>query len=154
MTTLSWQRLLCTQRLSRHFGARQKPEFPDPETLTLTQTRNDIERDHDRILFSTPFRRLGDKTQVFPLESIESIRTRLTHSYEVANLARSIGIQLAATYASDLPSDAIRTIPAALAAVGLVHDLGNPPFGHQGEQSIRSWFKKNREKLFPDYPSS
>ena len=148
MTTLSWQRLLCTQRLSRHFGARQKPVFPDPETLTLTQTRNDIERDHDRILFSTPFRRLGDKTQVFPLESIESIRTRLTHSYEVANLARSIGIQLAATYASDLPSDAIRTIPAALAAVGLVHDLGNPPFGHQGEQSIRSWFKKNKEKLY------
>lgn len=147
VTTLSWQRLLCSQRLSRHFRPSNKSKIPCPPSLPLTQTRNDIERDHDRILFSTPFRRLGDKTQVFPLESIESIRTRLTHSYEVANLARSIGIQLATTYANELPSDAIRTIPAALAAVGLVHDLGNPPFGHQGEQSIRSWFKQNKKRL-------
>ena len=147
MTTLSWDTLLSTQRLSRYFEARQKSKIAAPSDIPLAQTRNDIERDHDRILFSTPFRRLGDKTQVFPLESIESIRTRLTHSYEVANLARSIGVQLAVTYAKDLPSEANRTIPAALAAVGLVHDLGNPPFGHQGEQSIRSWFKENEARL-------
>lgn len=139
---------MCSQRLSRHFDVRQKPKIHDLPGLSLAQARNDIERDNDRILFSTPFRRLGDKTQVFPLESNESIRTRLTHSYEVANLGRSVGIQLAKTYAKKLPSDAIRTIPAALAAVGLVHDLGNPPFGHQGEQSIRTWFRQNQKKLF------
>lgn len=145
---MSWSKLLCSQRLSRHFDARQKADPKELRNLSLEHFRNDIERDHDRILFATPFRRLGDKTQVFPLESIESIRTRLTHSYEVANLARSIGIHIAAKYKNDLPSDAHRTIPAALAAVGLVHDLGNPPFGHQGEQAIRAWFKQNASKLF------
>ena len=147
MTTLSWQKLLCSQRLSRHYCARTKANHEDPPGLSLAHLRNDIERDHDRILFSTPFRRLGDKTQVFPLESIESIRTRLTHSYEVANLARSIGMQLVAAHANELPSDANRTIPAALAAVGLAHDLGNPPFGHQGEVAIRTWFDRNSERV-------
>jgi dGTPase len=55
---------------------------------------------------------MGDKTQVFPLESIESIRTRLTHSYEVANLARSLGIEIAVSIGQNLPADAIRTLPA------------------------------------------
>ncbi|MFO6462813.1 HD domain-containing protein [Jannaschia sp. KMU-145] len=81
---------------------------------------------------------MGDKTQVFPLESIESIRTRLTHSYEVANLARSLGVEIAHTLSDKLPEDAIRVLPAALAAVGLAHDIGNPPFGHQGEFAIRA----------------
>lgn len=147
MTAFSWPQLLCTKRLSQHFGTRERLDFPEPEGLSLTFFRNEIERDHDRILFSTPFRRLGDKTQVFPLESIESIRTRLTHSYEVANLARSIGVQLAEHCLKDVP-DAIRVIPSALGAVGLVHDLGNPPFGHQGEKSIRSWFESNENRLF------
>ena len=148
MTTLSWQKLLCSQRLSRHYRARTKARHEEPPGLSLAHLRNDIERDHDRILFSTPFRRLGDKTQVFPLESIESIRTRLTHSYEVANLARSIGTRIVSAHADDLPSDANRTIPAALAAVGLAHDLGNPPFGHQGEVAIRTWFARNRKRVF------
>jgi dGTPase len=91
---------------------------------------------------------MGDKTQVFPLESIESIRTRLTHSYEVANLARSLGLEIAVKLADRLPDDAARTIPAMLAAVGLAHDIGNPPFGHQGENAIRSWFRRNAERLF------
>jgi dGTPase len=91
---------------------------------------------------------MGDKTQVFPLESIESIRTRLTHSYEVANLARSLGVEIAESLRKQLPDDALRTIPAALAAVGLAHDIGNPPFGHQGENAIRSWFRRNSKCLF------
>ncbi len=147
MNTLSWPRLLCSQRLSRHYCTRTKAKYEDPPGLSLAHLRNDIERDHDRLLFSTPFRRLGDKTQVFPLESIESIRTRLTHSYEVANLARSIGTQLVANHAPDLPPHANRTIPAALAAVGLAHDLGNPPFGHQGEVAIRTWFERNKSNV-------
>ena len=95
---------------------------------------------------------MGDKTQVFPLESIESIRTRLTHSFEVANLARSLGRKIAWKLRDELPPDAIRTIPATLASVGLAHDIGNPPFGHQGELAIRAWFKRNEAALF-DLPN-
>lgn len=111
-----------------------------------SEVRTATERDYDRILFSTPVRRLADKTQVFPLERNDSIRTRLTHSHEVANLARSIGIDLAFNYDvfACLGSDyAKRNVPAMLSAIGLAHDLGNPPFGHQGEEAIRSWFRDN-----------
>jgi dGTPase len=92
---LQWSALLNSARFSELLG-RQKPSGqPDAPDFAASQFRNPIERDHDRVLFSTPFRRMGDKTQVFPLESIESIRTRLTHSYEVANLARSLGTEIA-----------------------------------------------------------
>lgn len=109
--------------------------------------RTEIERDYDRVLFSAPVRRLADKTQVFPLEKNDSVRTRLTHSYEVSNIARSIGVALA--YREDTPfsDDAYkRSLPAMLATVGLAHDIGNPPFGHQGENAIGEWFKENDDK--------
>lgn len=151
-----WDGFLNDKRFSEIFGrtapesttTKGEPKLPD---FAKSQTRNEIERDHDRILFSTPLRRMGDKTQLFPLESIESIRTRLTHSFEVANLARSIGVELAISQKDTLPKDAIRTIPSMLSAVGLAHDIGNPPFGHQGEEAIKSWFKRNSTVLFePD----
>ena len=144
---LDWSRLLCDRRLSSVFGRHQPDDEPPLPEFADQQFRLPQERDHDRILFSTPFRRMGDKTQVFPLEDIESIRTRLTHSYEVANLGRSLGIQIAHTI-ENLPSNAIRSIPATLAATGLAHDIGNPPFGHQGEGAIRSWFERNQRILF------
>jgi dGTPase len=106
------------------------------------------ERDYDRIVFSTPLRRMADKTQVFPLEKNDTVRTRLTHSYEVANLAKNIGLFLA--YDLEVTRDienVERTIPNVLAAAGLAHDLGNPPFGHQGENTIRQWFARNHELL-------
>lgn len=108
------------------------------------ETRTEIERDYDRILFSTPVRRLADKTQVFPLDKNDSVRTRLTHSHEVSNLARSIGTALVYKHSTAHSASAARDIPACLAAVGLAHDLGNPPFGHQGEAAIQSWFKDNQ----------
>ncbi len=149
---MDWNRLLCDKRFSRLLDRPEpdgKPDAPDALKDVLDgRFRLPQERDHDRILFSTPFRRLGDKTQVFPLESIESIRTRLTHSFEVANLARSLGLEIASMFASKLPSDAIRKIPATLAAAGLAHDIGNPPFGHQGESAIRAWFRRNENVLF------
>jgi dGTPase len=91
---------------------------------------------------------MADKTQVFPLDRNDSVRNRLTHSHEVSNLARSLGVVLVHSFdvARDVP-DAARNIPALLAAVGLVHDLGNPPFGHQGEAAIQSWFKDNEENV-------
>lgn len=119
--------------------------------------REEIERDYDRILFLAPTRRLADKTQVFPLEQNDSVRTRLTHSYEVSNLARSIGTQLAFDKAHIFADNKLETrnsklervIPSLLAAIGLAHDLGNPPFGHQGEKAIQHWFNINR-KFFPE----
>lgn len=96
---------------------------------------------------------MADKTQVFPLDKNDSVRTRLTHSHEVATLARSIGLRLVYERASIFegagPSEFVqRSIPALLAAIGLVHDLGNPPFGHQGEYAIRNWFAKNEVEVF------
>lgn len=127
-------------------------DLSKPKLSYVEEVRTEFERDYDRILFSTPVRRLADKTQVFPLEKLDSIRTRLTHSYEVANLARSIGVYLASKTSifSDLGPEAIRNVPSILAASGLAHDLGNPPFGHQGEEAISSWFRDNEDRVLND----
>lgn len=143
---LTWQKLLN--------GIRRKELSGSSETMGTAVGRTELERDYDRILFATPTRRLADKTQVFPMEQHDSVRNRLTHSHEVSNLARSIGVRLAFTHAEEVFGDdheklnVKREIPSVLAAVGLAHDLGNPPFGHQGEVAMQQWFEK-RSKLDP-----
>lgn len=138
---LEWEKLLSP--------ARRKTLHSGQELMSTGAGRTELERDYDRILFATPTRRLADKTQVFPMEENDSVRTRLTHSHEVSNLARSIGIQLAFIYPEKIFGqsherlDVKRNVPALLAAVGLAHDLGNPPFGHQGETAIQQWFQEN-----------
>ena len=133
--------------------ARRKDKTKEPTEeksgVKTKEVRTEIERDYDRILFSTPVRRLADKTQVFPLERNDSVRTRLTHSHEVSNLARSIGVNLAfnTDIFAKLPNSE-RNVPAMLAAIGLAHDLGNPPFGHEGESAIQSWFVDHSKKVF------
>ena len=145
---LNWGKLLTDVRWPKAATERSSPKGDTPQWLVASRT--ETERDFDRILFAAPTRRLGDKTQVFPLEKNESVRTRLTHSHEVANLARSIGtylingpegrqiieeaVQADPTWTE---SDVRRAVPAILAAIGLAHDLGNPPFGHQGEAAIQ-----------------
>lgn len=129
-------------------SARRRPGGSH-QPLIQTETRTEIERDYDRVLFATPVRRMADKTQVFPLERSDSVRTRLTHSHEVANLARSVGTDLVFNHAvaAELPQGpqrGLRDVPALLATIGLAHDLGNPPFGHQGEEAIASWFRRHR----------
>jgi dGTPase len=129
-------------------ASRRKKEGHPAEEKDKTESRTEIERDYDRILFSTPVRRLADKTQVFPLEKNDSVRTRLTHSHEVSNLARSMGTTLAFQHSlAGGVDNACRDIPALLAAIGLVHDLGNPPFGHQGESAIQSWFAEHQSDV-------
>lgn len=143
MTT--WKNLLNSARRKDRWKEREeKKEQQDSGELEL-EVRTEIERDYDRILFSTPVRRLADKTQVFPLEQNDSIRNRLTHSHEVSNLSKSIGTTLVFNHdiASEEDENSKRNIPSLLAAIGLAHDLGNPPFGHQGENAIQSWFEKN-----------
>lgn len=112
--------------------------------------RTAYERDFDRLLFSAPVRRMADKTQVFPLDRHDSVRNRLTHSHEVSNLARSIGHDVVRSAPGLLTSDAdeAAAIPVMLAAVGLSHDVGNPPFGHQGEKAIGEWFERRSEWVF------
>jgi dGTPase len=135
---LSWQKLLNPVRRKELHGSQ--------ETIGTRVGRTELERDYDRILFATPTRRLADKTQVFPMEEHASIRTRLTHSHEVSNLARSIGVRLAFEHAETVFGEeheslgVKRNVPSMLAAVGLAHDLGNPPFGHQGELAMQQWF--------------
>lgn len=116
-----------------------------PRPGGASDKRTAFEQDYDRLLFSTPVRRLADKTQVFPLERNDGVRTRLTHSHEVSNLARSIGNRLLRTE-SDIFGDSEEVklaVPIILSTAGLAHDLGNPPFGHQGEAAISRWFSKN-----------
>lgn len=143
---LDWNKLLC--------AARRKELAGVSGSMGTAASRTEIERDYDRILFATPTRRLADKTQVFPMEEHDSVRTRLTHSHEVSNLARSIGVRLAFEYPERVfgPNHEVlnvkRNVPPLLAAVGLAHDLGNPPFGHQGEIAIQQWF----HQTFKDQP--
>ncbi|MBN3142417.1 deoxyguanosinetriphosphate triphosphohydrolase family protein [Pectobacterium brasiliense] len=139
---MNWNDLLNSER------RKPKKENKDQSQET-SKGRQQIERDFDRILFAAPTRRLADKTQVFPLDKNDSVRTRLTHSHEVANLARGIGMRLAFELQNEIfkginASICLqRDVPALLAAIGLVHDLGNPPFGHQGERAMSEWFTNN-----------
>ena len=134
---MNWEKLMSSARRKDMRGIKEKP-------LNAGGDRTEIERDYDRILFSAPVRRLADKTQVFPLEKNDSVRTRLTHSHEVSNIARSIGVALTYRDGSPFAGDAFkRDLPAMLATVGLAHDIGNPPFGHQGEYAIGEWFCEN-----------
>lgn len=154
---MDWNKLLLNGRRKDKFKAEKNGQ-PFPESnhgmLEKKGAREELERDFDRVLFLAATRRLSDKTQVFPLEQNDSVRTRLTHSHEVSNLARSIGTQLAYEEPSHFEGHKLdkrngnltRSLPSLLAAIGLAHDLGNPPFGHQGESAIRDWFQKKNEK--------
>lgn len=104
--------------------------------------RTEFEDDLGRVVFSAPVRRLQDKTHVFPLEPHDSVRTRLTHSLEVSNVARDLSQAACRRMADRIPpqyADAVSTIAAACA---LLHDVGNPPFGHAGEKAIQDWFRR------------
>lgn len=123
----------------------------EPRPGGTEDVRTAFEQDFDRLLFSTPVRRLADKTQVFPLEKNDSVRTRLTHSHEVSNLAKSMGVRLLRKERTTFGDSKgiCDDIPSILATIGLAHDLGNPPFGHQGEAAISRWFEEH-ERLFTE----
>lgn len=122
---MNWETLLNSAR-------------PRPTTSTGDH-RAQFERDFDRAVFSTPVRRLQDKTQVFPLDPHDAVRTRLTHSLEVSSVARGLATAAAKWLLEqkEIAPEMDRWIEAIAATCGLIHDLGNPPFGHSGEDAIR-----------------
>lgn len=136
---MKWGKLLSKKRV-RDFFVEPQPRNEEHRT--------EFERDYDRAVFSTPVRRLNDKAQVFPLEPNDSVRTRLTHSLEVStvarDMARTIGrwLEKEGYLNENNPEEDVRAIETIAATCGLIHDLGNPPFGHAGEMAIREWFEK------------
>lgn len=129
---MDWSSLLSTYRL----GQAANPE---------PSVRSDFQRDGDRLMFSAAFRRMQDKTQVFPLEKNDYVRTRLTHSLEVSCVGRSLGTSVGAQLVERYPHLRTQGIHAAdigdiVAAACLAHDIGNPPFGHFGEQAMCDYF--------------
>ncbi len=110
--------------------------------------RSHFQKDIDRIIFSSAFRRLNHKTQVHPLPENDNIHTRLSHSLEVSSVGRSLGTKVGQRLAPELrsigiePSDVGDIVQAAC----LAHDIGNPPFGHSGEEAIRNWFRANTQR--------
>lgn len=114
-------------------------------------SRSPFDRDYDRAVFSTPVRRLQDKTQVFPLDPNDSVRTRLTHSLEVSTAARGLTRHIVYLLEHERKLKLnLADVESIAATVSLIHDLGNPPFGHAGEQAIADWFStKNSLKKLP-----
>lgn len=119
----------------------------DPENKNVNPDRNRTSyiRDYDRLIFSSAFRRLQNKTQVFPLPGAVFVHNRLTHSLEVASVGRSLGKEVGERIAAGQADEQVREfyryeLPSVVAAACLAHDIGNPPFGHSGEDAIRTFF--------------
>ena len=138
---MNWTQLMCAER---------------PRTITHKQSKTDLrtefEKDYHRIISSSAFRRLQDKTQVFPLDQSDYIRTRLTHSLEVSSFAKSLGQNVGSRILQEQldPEFTLQTqmdISDVLQCAGLLHDIGNPPFGHFGESAIQDWFRTHMDTL-------
>ena len=111
----------------------------------IEHDRTEFQRDYDRLIFSSPFRRLQNKTQVFPLPDSIFVHNRLTHSLEVASVGRSLGNDVAKVLlrrSPELKESNIQEIGAVVSAACLAHDMGNPPFGHSGEKAIATYFSE------------
>lgn len=118
--------------------------FREKHSTIPTDGRNPFENDYGRLISSAPIRRLQDKTQVFPLGESDFTRTRLTHSLEVSYIGSSIGqsIEKILIDRGEISIEHKGYLSSLLRVAGLVHDLGNPPFGHFGEEAIKSFFKR------------
>ena len=138
---MEWQKLLCPDRIRAYRG---RPGSGD--------LRTEFEKDYHRIIGSASFRRLQDKTQVFPLDRSDFIRTRLTHSLEVSSFGKSLGQNISEEILRNIKDPQFfasykADICDILQCAGLLHDIGNPPFGHFGETAIRDWFRRKMPEL-------
>ena len=141
---MRWQKLLTRKRLGK-----------DKSEENTEKTRTCFQQDYDRLVFSSPFRRLKDKTQVFPLSKHDYVRTRLIHSLEVSCVGRTlgnlVGRRIIERHKTELQDFDASDFGDIVSAACLAHDLGNPPFGHAGEGAIakafKSWDEGNKTDL-------
>lgn len=148
---MNWEKLLCTKRVENLDGCgtvKKESQFKEP--------RSPFEKDFDQIIFSYPFRRLQDKTQVIPFPKFDFVHTRLTHSLEVASVGRSLGKMTANLIFEEISKEFVKKnnlcksdIGALVAAACLAHDIGNPPFGHSGEDAISHYFIYQDDNFIP-----
>ena len=144
---MNWEQLLSLKRQG-DTSKRLRIEQDD--------TRLGFEVDYDRIIFSSAFRSLQDKTQVIPLSKTDFVHTRLTHSLEVSVVGRSIGRLVGKKIIEKYPhlkevhGYHMNDFGAIVAAAALAHDIGNPPFGHSGEKAIGEYFSIGKGQQYKD----
>ncbi|MDY6437664.1 MAG: dNTP triphosphohydrolase [Prevotella sp.] len=143
---MNWLQLITNKRLGQELKHSERHD-----------DRSEFRRDYDRLIFSAPFRRMQNKTQVFPLPGSIFVHNRLTHSLEVSSVGRSLGDDVAAQLTArhpELRGTLFEEIGTIVSAACLAHDMGNPPFGHSGEKAIQSYFTEGpgnylRERVSP-----
>ncbi len=143
---MDWNKLISAKR----FGLE---EYQDGHH----ENRSEFQRDYDRLIFSAPFRRLQNKTQVFPLPGSVFVHNRLTHSLEVSCVGRSLGNNVAKGILLNRPElqhSFLPEIGSIVAAACLAHDLGNPPFGHSGERAISTYFSEGKGIILKERQSN
>ena len=143
---MNWEQLLSLKR----FGDTQKRP-----RITQDETRLGFDVDFDRIIFSSAFRSLQDKTQVIPLSETDFVHTRLTHSLEVSVVGRTLGRRVGKVLLERHPNlqelgYTLNDFGAIVAAASVTHDIGNPPFGHSGEKAIGEYFKTGKGSKYKD----
>lgn len=144
---MKWEKLLSLKKHGDTFVRNRRDE---------QETRIGFEVDYDRIIFSSAFRSLQDKTQVIPLSKTDFVHTRLTHSLEVSVVGRSLGRLVGAEvlkkypYLSEELGYTVNDFGAIVAAASLAHDIGNPPFGHSGEKAIGDFFSRGKGLVYKD----
>ncbi len=139
---MNWQQLITNKRLGQEVKHSERND-----------DRTEFKRDYDRLIFSAPFRRLQNKTQVFPLPGSIFVHNRLTHSLEVASVGMSLGNDVARQLAikhPELKDTLFQEIGQIVATACLAHDLGNPPFGHSGEKAIQTFFTEGGGSFLKD----
>ena len=140
---MDWKQLISHKRLGKEDSHK-----------THAELRTEFQRDYDRLIFSAPFRRLQNKTQVFPLPGSIFVHNRLTHSLEVSSVGRSLGNDTARQLRKlhpEVPEGVFEPFGSIVSAACLAHDLGNPPFGHSGERAIISYFKEGNGARLQTY---
>src|SRR5210317_1897941 len=144
---MNWEQLLSLKR----YGDTNKRLRKEQD-----ETRLGFDVDYDRVIFSSAFRSLQDKTQVIPLSKTSFVHTRLTHSLEVSVVGRSLGRNVGKAvlekhpYLASVHRYHFNDFGAIVAAASLAHDIGNPPFGHSGEKAIGNYFSKGPGKVYAD----
>ena len=143
---MNWQQLISNKRLGQEHRHAERHD-----------DRSEFKRDYDRLIYSAPFRRLQNKTQVFPLPGSVFVHNRLTHSLEVSSLGQSLGNDVCTRLKQkhpELANTLFEEIDTIVSAACLAHDMGNPPFGHSGEKAIQTFFTEGEGKLLRSTVSS